>query len=37
MELKTRIIADEGKQELFVIREFDLPIDLLLKLMKIRK
>lgn len=31
MELKTKIIAEEGRQELFVIREFDLPIDLLFK------
>ena len=29
MEQKTKIIAEEGKQELFITREFDLPVDLL--------
>ncbi len=31
MELKTKIIAEEGKQELFITREFDLPLELLFK------
>ncbi|WP_129714010.1 SRPBCC domain-containing protein [Pedobacter sp. SYP-B3415] len=31
MELKTRISAEEGKQDLTITREFDLPIDLLFK------
>ncbi len=31
MELKTKINAEEGKQELFIIREFDLPVELLFK------
>ncbi|MDR6562363.1 MULTISPECIES: SRPBCC domain-containing protein [unclassified Arcicella] len=31
MEPKTKIIAEEGKQELMVIREFDLPVELLFK------
>jgi uncharacterized protein YndB with AHSA1/START domain len=31
MELKTRINAEEGKQELFITREFDLPLDLLFR------
>src|SRR6478735_2551833 len=31
MEPKTRIEAIEGKQELFITREFDLPLDLLFK------
>ncbi len=31
MELKTKINAEEGKQELFIIRDFDLPIELLFK------
>lgn len=31
MERKTQIIADEGKQELTITREFDLPLDLLFK------
>jgi uncharacterized protein YndB with AHSA1/START domain len=31
MEFKTKIIAEEGKQELFIIREFDLPLHLLFK------
>ena len=31
MELKTKINAEEGKQELVVTREFDLPLELLFK------
>lgn len=31
MERKTKIIAEEGKQELFISREFDLPVTLLFK------
>lgn len=31
MELKTKINAEEGKQELTIIREFDLPLELLFK------
>lgn len=31
MEQKTKISAEEGKQELTIIREFDLPLDLLFK------
>jgi uncharacterized protein YndB with AHSA1/START domain len=31
METKTRIEAIEGRQELFITREFDLPLDLLFK------
>ena len=31
MELKTKIIAEEGKQELVITRVFDLPVDLLFK------
>lgn len=31
MEIKTKIIADEGKQEIIITREFDLPIELLFK------
>lgn len=31
MEKKTKISAEEGKQELFITREFDLPLDLLFK------
>lgn len=31
MELKTKISAEEGKQELFITREFDLPLPLLFK------
>jgi uncharacterized protein YndB with AHSA1/START domain len=31
MELKTKIEAEEGKQELFILREFDLPVDLLFR------
>lgn len=31
MERKTQVIADAGKQEIFVTREFDLPLELLFK------
>ncbi|PKA14918.1 SRPBCC family protein [Leptospira haakeii] len=31
MERKTKIDAEDGKQELLIIREFDLPLDLLFK------
>jgi len=31
MEQKTKIIAEDGKQELVVTREFDLPLELLFK------
>ncbi len=31
MELKTKIIAEGGKQELVITREFDLPLELLFK------
>ncbi|MFA6276340.1 MAG: SRPBCC domain-containing protein, partial [Pedobacter sp.] len=31
MERKTKINAEEGKQELHITREFDLPLDLLFK------
>ncbi|MGM9478510.1 SRPBCC domain-containing protein [Pedobacter sp. GSP4] len=31
MEQKTKIEAENGKQEIFIIREFDLPVDLLFK------
>lgn len=31
MELKTQVHAEEGKQELFITREFDLPLGLLFK------
>ncbi len=31
MEQKTKISAEEGKQELIITREFDLPLDLLFK------
>ncbi len=31
MEQKTKINAEEGKQELVITREFDLPIELLFK------
>jgi len=31
MELKTKIIAEDGKQELQITREFELPIELLFK------
>jgi len=31
MELKTKIKAEEGKQDLLIMREFDLPVELLFK------
>lgn len=31
MEQKTKVHAEDGKQELFITREFDLPVDLLFK------
>lgn len=31
MERKTKVIAEEGKQELMIIREFDLPVELLFR------
>lgn len=31
MELKTKILAEDGRQELEIIREFDLPVDLLFR------
>ncbi len=31
MELKTKVNAEDGKQELFITREFDLPVELLFK------
>jgi uncharacterized protein YndB with AHSA1/START domain len=31
MKYKTKISAEEGKQELFITREFDLPLELLFK------
>ena len=31
MELKTKIIAEDGKQDLTITREFDLPLELLFK------
>lgn len=31
MERKTKIHAEEGKQELIIVREFDLPVELLFK------
>ena len=31
MEQKTKIIAEEGKQELMITREFELPLELLFK------
>ena len=31
MELKTKIKAEDGKQELAIVREFDLPVELLFK------
>jgi len=31
MERKTKVIAEEGKQELMITREFDLPLELLFK------
>ncbi|MFN0199873.1 MAG: SRPBCC domain-containing protein, partial [Bacteroidia bacterium] len=31
MEQKTKIKADNGKQDLFITREFDLPVELIFK------
>lgn len=31
MERKTKVIAEEGKQDLLITREFDLPVELLFK------
>jgi uncharacterized protein YndB with AHSA1/START domain len=31
MELKTKIHAEDGKQDLFITREFDLPVELLFR------
>ena len=31
MERKTKVNAEEGKQDLVIVREFDLPVDLLFK------
>ena len=31
MELKTKINAEDGKQEMVITREFELPLDLLFK------
>lgn len=31
MELKTKVHAEEGKQEIFITREFELPLELLFK------
>jgi len=31
MEQKTKVHAEEGKQELVITREFDLPVELLFK------
>src|ERR1700753_871963 len=31
MEQKTKIQAEDGKQEVFITREFDLPVDMLFK------
>jgi len=31
MERKTKVVAEDGKQELVITREFDLPLDLLFK------
>jgi len=31
MEAQTKVQAEEGRQELFIIREFDLPVELLFK------
>lgn len=31
MERKTKVHAEDGKQELFIIREFDLPLELLFR------
>src|SRR6201993_4956507 len=31
MELKTKVTAEEGKQDILITREFDLPVELLFK------
>ena len=31
MELKTKVNAEDGKQDLYIIREFELPVELLFK------
>lgn len=31
MELKTKVIAEEGRQDLLITREFDLPVELLFR------
>ncbi|HTA28580.1 MAG TPA: ATPase, partial [Bacteroidia bacterium] len=31
MELKTKVNAEDGKQELTITREFDIPLELLFK------
>jgi uncharacterized protein YndB with AHSA1/START domain len=31
MEQKTKVVAEDGKQELMIIREFDLPLELLFR------
>ena len=31
MELKTKVTAEDGKQEIFITREFDLPLELLFR------
>jgi uncharacterized protein YndB with AHSA1/START domain len=31
MERKTKVIAEDGKQELVITREFDLPVELLFR------
>lgn len=31
MELKTKITAEDGRQEIFITREFDIPLELLFK------
>lgn len=31
MELKTKVNAEDGKQELFIVREFELPVELLFR------
>ena len=31
MERKTKVEAEEGKQEILITREFDLPVELLFK------
>lgn len=37
MELKTKIVAEEDKQDLTIVREFDLPVDLLFKAFEVRE